>query len=66
MRGPGVFDMKAGLTQILFALKATSALDLKLSHTPIILINSDEEIGSRESARQIHRLARISDRGLYH
>ena len=62
MHGPGVFDMKAGLTQILFALKTIDELKLNTTHTPLVLINSDEEIGSRESTDKIRRLARIADR----
>ena len=62
MKGPGVYDMKAGITQILFAIRAIEELDLKCEVTPVILINSDEEIGSRESGPAIRRLAKIADR----
>ena len=62
MKGPGVYDMKAGLTQILFALQTLRDLHLETSVTPVILINSDEEIGSRESTLAIKRLAKISER----
>ncbi|MET7028276.1 M20 family metallopeptidase [Sediminicola luteus] len=62
IKGPGVYDMKAGLTQIIFALQAIQSLQLPLNITPIILINSDEEIGSRESTTIITRLAKISKR----
>lgn len=62
MTGPGVYDMKAGLTQLIFALKTINELSLPVALTPLILINSDEEIGSRESTRMIQRLAKISDR----
>ena len=62
MRGPGVYDMKAGLTQILFTLQAVKALQLEVPLEPLVLINSDEEIGSRESSAAIRRLARISAR----
>ncbi len=61
-RGPGVFDMKAGVVQILFALRAVRDLDLDLPATPLVLINSDEEIGSRESTLAIDRLSRIASR----
>ncbi len=60
--GPGVFDMKAGLTQMVFVLRAIRDLGLKPEVTPVILINSDEEIGSHESTTAIRRLARIADR----
>ncbi len=62
LTGPGVYDMKAGLTQILFALKTLKELSLKVSSTPIILINTDEEIGSIESTQAIKRLSKIVNR----
>ena len=64
LRGPGVFDMKAGLVQILFALKALKHFAITPSVTPVIFVNSDEEIGSRESTRHIQRLAQVMDRAL--
>ncbi len=64
LRGPGSFDMKGGLTQMLFALRAADALELETSVTPVVLINSDEEIGSPESTRWIRHLARAADRAL--
>ncbi|MGA9270033.1 MAG: M20 family metallopeptidase [Lutimonas sp.] len=64
LSGPGIFDMKAGLTQMIFTLQAIEDLGLKLSVTPVLLINSDEEIGSRESTSAIRKLARIADRAL--
>ena len=57
LRGPGVFDMKAGLTSIVFALKALDALDLSPALTPDVLVTSDEEIGSWESIDYIEELA---------
>lgn len=57
VRGPGVYDMKGGITQIVFALEAIMHLDLTPSVTPVVFVNSDEEIGSRESTRHISRLA---------
>ncbi|MBM4258634.1 MAG: M20 family metallopeptidase [Deltaproteobacteria bacterium] len=62
IRGPGVYDMKGGLVQMLYALQALHALRLEPTVTPLIFINSDEEIGSRESTPHIRRLARIADR----
>jgi glutamate carboxypeptidase len=67
VRGPGVFDMKGGLAELAFALRAIEALGLamsSLSVVPIVFLNSDEEIGSRESAPYIARLARVADRAL--
>jgi glutamate carboxypeptidase len=57
VRGPGVYDMKGGLTQMLFALQALRDLQLKPNLTPVIFINSDEEIGSLESDQHISKLA---------
>jgi len=62
LSGPGVYDMKAGLTQIIFSLLAIKELSLNLTHTPIILINTDEEIGSIESTHAIERLSKISSK----
>lgn len=61
-RGPGVYDMKAGLVQMVFALRAVRRLDIEPAVTPIVLINSDEEIGSRSSTRAIARLAARAER----
>ena len=57
VRGPGVFDMKGGLTQMVFALKTVAALELDMAVAPLIFVNSDEEIGSKESRSHICRLA---------
>lgn len=57
VRGPGVYDMKGGIAQIVFALKALRDLDIHPAVRPLVFLNSDEEIGSRESARTIRRLA---------
>lgn len=58
IRGPGVFDMKGGLVQGIFALKALHDLGLQPAVTPVFFINSDEEIGSPESSPHIRRLAK--------
>lgn len=60
--GPGVYDMKAGITQMIYALKAIHQLNLMTPLEPVLLINSDEEIGSSESGPAIVRLAKIADR----
>lgn len=62
IRGPGVYDMKAGITQICFALKTLYTLELDPHLIPVVLINSDEERGSRDSTIAIKRLANISER----
>ena len=60
--GPGVYDMKAGLVQSIFAVEALGSVGQSMDVSPILLINSDEEIGSRDSRRHIMRLARLADR----
>jgi glutamate carboxypeptidase len=62
LHGPGVFDMKAGLVQGLFDLEAVQRLEPSLQVEPLMLVNSDEEIGSGESTPHIRRLARRCDR----
>ncbi len=61
-RGPGVYDMKAGLVQGIFALRVLGELGLEPAVTPLYFINSDEEVGSFESWRHIERLARRVER----
>ncbi|MCC8359000.1 M20 family metallopeptidase [Salinimicrobium sediminilitoris] len=60
--GPGIYDMKAGLTQIYFALQCIRDLGLAHKVMPAVLINADEEIGSLESTAAIARLAAIANR----
>jgi glutamate carboxypeptidase len=62
IRGPGTFDMKGGITQIIFALRAIQELDLPLPLEPVIFINSDEEIGSRTSTKYVRALANSVER----
>lgn len=62
LAGPGVFDMKGGLVIGLYALQALAALGLQPALTPLLLVNSDEEIGSPESTRHIRRLAQAVQR----
>lgn len=60
--GPGTHDMKAGLVQLVFALRALRELDLAPTVTPVVLLNSDEEIGSTSSERMLRRLAMSAER----
>lgn len=64
VHGPGTFDMKAGLVIAVFALRALRALDVATPVAPALLVTSDEEIGSAESAKWIRLLARSADRVL--
>jgi glutamate carboxypeptidase len=56
--GPGVYDMKGGLVQAVFALRALRELRLEPPAAPLLFVNSDEEIGSGESTRWVRLLAR--------
>jgi glutamate carboxypeptidase len=58
VRGPGVFDMKGGLAMMILAMAALRRARVEPPLTPVVLINSDEEIGSHGSRRHILRLAR--------
>ena len=62
VRGPGVYDMKGGVAQAILALDAIDRLGLEPSVAPHVFLNSDEEIGSRESRHYIERLAPNMDR----
>ncbi len=62
--GPGTFDMKAGLVQTLTVLDVLAELELVPEVGPVLLVNSDEEIGSRESTWLIRELATAADRVL--
>lgn len=62
LTGPGVYDMKAGLVMMLFAIKAARHLGVDLPATPIVFINSDEELSSGDSKKNIIRLAQCSSR----
>nr|WP_240779945.1 M20 family metallopeptidase [Nonomuraea zeae] len=54
--GPGVFDMKAGLVQLVWALRALDAAGLP--RPPLrLLLNGDEEIGSPASRPLIEQAA---------
>lgn len=49
LRGPGVFDMKAGLAMGVYALRVLRDLGAEPKVEPVFLITSDEELGSPES-----------------
>lgn len=60
--GPGALDMKAGLTQLVFALRALDELDLDPALPVHVLVSSDEEIGSPESLERVKELAERANR----
>ena len=55
--GPGVFDMKAGIAQIMFALRALQEVKGGLSRPVIVWLVSDEEEGSDSSRAMTEKLA---------
>ena len=60
--GPGAYDMKAGLVQLVFALEALEIFGLSPSVTPVVVVNTDEEVGSASSEPLIRALARSAER----
>jgi glutamate carboxypeptidase len=56
--GPGVFDMKAGLVQGLFALMALVAAGRAPRRPVVFLATPDEELGSRQSRGVVEAEAR--------
>lgn len=62
--GPGVFDMKGGLVQGLYAIRALDALGVTPEASPVFFVNGDEEVGSADSQRHLGRLARGACRAL--
>jgi glutamate carboxypeptidase len=54
--------MKAGLAQLVFTLRALQSFGLEPAVTPVVVVNSDEEIGSPSSDRLIAALARGAER----
>ena len=59
--GPGVFDMKAGIVQALFAFDAIQEFGCALAKKIVFLWTSDEEIGSESSRKLIESEAKCSD-----
>jgi glutamate carboxypeptidase len=57
LTGPGAFDMKAGLVQLVWALQACDALGVPRPHVRLVL-NGDEELGSPSSRPVIEEEAR--------
>lgn len=62
LEGPGSLDMKGGLAQAVFALRALDELSVEPAVPVHVLISSDEEIGSPESKSRVIDLAKQADR----
>lgn len=55
--GPGIYDMKAGIVMMLFALRALR--EMGAQHRPVtVLLDTDEEIGSRTGRPLVEATAR--------
>lgn len=59
--GPGVFDMKAGIVQALFALDAIEQSEARPGKRLVFSWTSDEEIGSESSRKLLEAEAKRSD-----
>jgi len=58
--GPGVLDMKSGLVFFIFAMRALRELEIPVAHEVTLLVNPDEETGSRISRATTEAMARKS------
>ncbi len=56
--GPGTYDMKAGVVQAVWALRAIQSIGQKPAWTVDLLLTPDEEIGSEAGRPFIEKLAR--------
>jgi glutamate carboxypeptidase len=54
--------MKGGLVEIVFALRALAELRLEPAATPVVLVNTDEEVGSPSSTPMLRLLAQGASR----
>lgn len=59
--GPGILDMKSGIIQAIWALKACKDLGVSLKKKVVFLCTSDEETGSASSRAYIEQDALKSD-----
>jgi glutamate carboxypeptidase len=64
LHGPGVFDMKGGLVQMIFALRALRAARTTPPAPITVFLNCDEEVGSPSSRALIEEAATGADRVL--
>ncbi|HEY1950918.1 MAG TPA: M20 family metallopeptidase [Bryobacteraceae bacterium] len=59
--GPGVLDMKAGLAFFIYAMRALRDLDITVPRKVVLLVVSDEEVGSPSSRSLTEAEARRSN-----
>ena len=55
--GPGVFDMKGGLVQSLFALRILAEQSIDLHRPVVLMLTPDEEVGSKTSRPVLEKAA---------
>ncbi len=60
MFGPGVFDMKGGIAQMMFAIEALREVQGGVRRPLTVLLNADEEVGSDSSRGMTEKLAKNS------
>ena len=58
--GPGVLDMKAGIAFFVFAARALRELEIAVPSKVLLLLNSDEEVGSETSRPLTEKNAKAS------
>ena len=58
--GPGIFDMKAGIVQAIYAIRALREQDGKLPRAVTVMLVTDEEVGSNSSRPITEALAKKS------
>ena len=61
LRGPGVYDMKAGIAIAMLAIRALRSQDALARQRIVVLLTSDEERGSLTSRVLVEQEARRSD-----
>jgi glutamate carboxypeptidase len=59
--GPGVLDMKAGIAFFVFGMRGLRELGIPVARNVIMLLNSDEEVGSDSSRAVTEAEARASE-----
>lgn len=60
--GPGIYDMKAGVSMMIIALRAIQATGESLNVQPVILLTTDEEVGSEESRAALTEWSQRAER----
>jgi len=56
--GPGIYDMKAGITMMIYALRALAAAGQKERRPVTVFLDSDEEVGSTTGRPLVEATAR--------